>query len=500
MGEREVDSKCGWVVAHSLHDCYNCLDEVQHRGQDAAGIFCLKEIGKIDGVRWEGKVRNFDREALERILERGYLFFGEVRYSTNRGKLRGELLNGALPRYFGGEVASLYEYPYLAHMVVRNSDIAMTHNGHFRGFTPRGNDTDTDVAMKFYAMNPVEGVERIIETFPATYSAGILDSKKDYAAIFKDRFAIRPLWIGEKDGRIVAASEDHAISRIGGNPIREVSPGELIKIFRNGTNFENYRVLSRQKRPCFFERMYLGARSSSYNGISNKDTRRRGGAASAYELLQLREKGLLPFDLDSIDFISYIPKSPIDYARAIADILKKPLLHIFYKIDSTRAFLGADEERRGASIEANLCVDVSVDIAGKRGLFVEDSIVRFNNARHALRKLVERGISWKGLLSATPPLGPIVNGVPCGCEGGIDMPPNDNFAIRRYTSIEEMASSNGWDFIYYLSKQALGERVLRRPLSKCCARCIGEDDPVSLEDLAAIPGVVEEVYKKFPPD
>ena len=52
---------------------------------------------------------------------------------------------------------------------------------------------------------------------------------------------------------------------------------------------------------------------------------------------------------------------------------------------------------------------------------------------------------------ATACLGPVVNGFNCGCEFGVDMPPDDDFAVRRFTNIQEMSVNGGWDFLYYLS-------------------------------------------------
>lgn len=492
LNMEEVNSKCGVFGAHSLHDVYNGLKALQHRGQDASGIACLKKNGSIDILRWEGLVTNFDLQTATKLLDGGHLFIGEIRYSTNKGKTSEEIVGGALPRYLGGKVTSRYEFPYLSHIIVRNANYALAHNGHFRGFTPRGKDTDTDVALKFYSLQQHRGIEKIIETFPAAYSCALLDSSdKDKIQVFKDRYSIRPLWIGEKDGKLIASSENRAIAEIGGRPLREVCPGEIVDIHRSGTEIISKQVIKREKRPCFFERVYLGHPDSIYQGISNQDTRRRGGVALIKELQQEN------FDFDSVDFISYVPNSPQDSARAAADYLDIPLYHVFYKINPKRAFLSPNNLQRNESIKSNLCINDQIDIEGKRGLFIDDSIVRFNNAKDVAQKLDERSMSWKGLLVLTPPIGPIKNGIPCGCEGGVDMPPDDDFAIRRYDTIERMASDNNWDLIHYLSHKSLEDFVLRRPLSKCCARCIGLEDPVFFEDLKDLNSVVSKVYENY---
>jgi amidophosphoribosyltransferase len=485
----EVKSKCGIFGAHSLHDVYNGLIGLQHRGQDAAGISCIKSDGKIDVLRWAGRVKDLSLKTASKLLNGGRFYLGEVRYSTNKGKTEGDLIGGGLPRYLGGKISIKYELPYLPHILVTGADYAIAHNGHFNGVLSRGEDTDTDVALKYYAMQEKYGVENLMKTFPAAYASAIFDYRFEGVIAFRDRYGIRPLWKGEKDGRIVISSEDKAIVDIGGNPFREISPGEILKIPFHGTVVEKKRLIKTNRYPCFFERMYLGHPLSSYEGMVNKDTRRRAGVALVKEM---KEEG---FCFDNIDFISYIPESPEDYARAAADYMNLPFLDVFYKIDSKRSFICPDQEHREKSIKENLCIDSRINLKGLRGLFVEDSIVRFTNGFDAAVKLDEKEIGWKGLLVATPPLGVIVDGVKSYCGNGVDMPIDDNFAILRYENIESMARENGWDYLKYLSKSSLEKRALRNPLNRFCAKCIGEGDPVSIDELKGLDKVVEDVYR-----
>lgn len=471
MGDREVDSKCGIFIAHSLHDVYNGLISLQHRGQDSSGIACMTENGSIDILRWEGKVRDFSLDTASRILDGGILFMGEVRYSTNKGKTKEELFEGALPRYSGNPLSvTKYEYPRHRHVIVRGAKFSLAHNGNLIGISPGENKTDSDVMLEFYAKQEIDGIEKTIETFPAAYAAAILDFRKKKINIFKDRYGIRPLWIGEKDGRLIASSEDIALVNIGGNPIRELLPGEIMEISPNGTNFKNKIVLNEKARPCFFERHYLGSPLSSFGGITNKNTRFRLGQILAREFSPL------------VDIVSYIPNSPEDVARGYANALKLPLVNIFYKLSNDRSFLNATRNERENSIGNNLYVRDNVNIRDLRILVCDDSVVRFNNAPDAVKKLRDAGAKYVALAVATPLIGQEIDGKKHYCPFGIDMPEDDDFLARKFSNLEEMCVERGFDELYFISKKGM-EEADRIKLNDCCAFCIGEENPVRYLEL-----------------
>lgn len=474
MGYREADSKCGIFVAHSLHDVYNGLRGLQHRGQDSAGIACLTGDGRIDLLRWAGRVDQFDRESASRILDKGILFIGEVRYSTNKGKSEDDLFNGALPRYHGDPL-SVKEHNGggYRHTIVRGASYAMAHNGNLIGISPGEGKTDTDVMLEFYARAGETGVEDVIRTFPAAYAAAVLDFRQSSVTVFKDRYGIRPLWVGKKDGRLVASSEDSAIIGIGGNPIRELNPGEFADINQVGTNFYSRQVMRESAKPCFFEAHYLGSPSSSLNGVTNQSTRFRLGEVLAEEFTP------------EVDLVTYIPNAPEDVARGYANGRGLPLVNVFYKFRRDRSFLGATSEDRASSIGSNLFVRDNVKLDGERILVCDDSVVRFNNAPDAVKKLKDAGASYVALAVATPLIGEQKGDVKHHCPFGIDMPEDDNFLARRHSGLQSMALEGGYDGIHFVSKPGM-VKANRISLENCCAFCIGEDNPVMRSELDAL--------------
>lgn len=189
---------CGVAVAHTLHDTYKILKSLQHRGQDAVGIAAKGRYG-IDILKWQGQVNDFALSDAGKILH-GDLFIGHVRYSTTRGKTKEDLFFGAHPRFLGGNKKTMG-----SHEIIRGASTVMVQNGNLAGVSYGEDEIDTDVMLKFYAEN---GIEKTIHEFPAAYSSALLDIRSDDALVFRDRYGIRPLWVGEKDGKLVAASED----------------------------------------------------------------------------------------------------------------------------------------------------------------------------------------------------------------------------------------------------------------------------------------------------
>ena len=223
--DKEVTCKCGIFVGHSVHDVYKGLKALQHRGQDSVGI-AVKKNGHIDLIRWSGKVSDFSLESLVNILGSGELVIGHVRYSTMKIKENEGLFSGAHPRFMGGKIIDNSNM-YKSHLIVRDAEKAIVHNGNIPNLNLPDGKIDTDFILEKYSES---GISFILKTFPASYSAAILDSVGDEVIVFRDRHKMRPLWIGEKDGNILASSEDVAIWEIGGKPIREVN-GEKLYTF-----------------------------------------------------------------------------------------------------------------------------------------------------------------------------------------------------------------------------------------------------------------------------
>lgn len=257
-----------------------------------------------------------------------------------------------------------------------------------------------------------------------------------------------------------------AIWEIGGKPIREVNPGEVIHISQRGIDIKKEQIFEPNLKLCFFEFNYLQSPSSTLDGRNVLDVRYNIGKEVATEFKP------------EVDFVSYVPHAPESMARGYSDVRGIPFIEVFYKQKMKRAFLDSTKKQRAKSIETNLFALDNVDLKGKRVAIAEDSIVRLNNAPDAAKKLREKGADYIALVVGTPPLGPIINGEKRGCLYGIDMPPDDDFAIRRYKNLKEMTKASGFDDIHFITKESM-ERAHKISLEKRCTFCIGGPNPVS---------------------
>ncbi len=460
MGLEEVESKCGVFLGHTLQDTYNGIRSLQHRGQDTAGIAARRSDGKIDVVRWLGAVRDFSLESLNLLLPKSDLFIGHVRYSTMKGKDATSIFKGAHPRYVGGEVIDYSDTAY-PHKIIRGARAAIVHNGNIPNINLEDGKIDTDLFLEYYLR---EGIHQTMKEFSCAYSVAILDEKINGGILCRDRYGLRPLWVGRKNRGIIASSEDVALWDIGGKPLREVKNGEVIYVPLNGEDFTFQKYFDEVEKFCFFEGNYMQSASSSIHGRINSDLRRNLGKIVAQEYSP------------DVDLISYIPHSPEFMAREYAEekgIEFKPLL---YKVEKKRVFMGADQEKRTRDAKKNFYVLDNIDIKDKRILLLDDSLVRAINSKEVSHKLREKGAAWLGLALGTPVVGVNVDGIQRGCLYGVDMPPNDDFAIKLYGSVENIKKQIEFDDLYFIS----GEGLLKAHNSNTenlCTYCIGGPRP-----------------------
>lgn len=472
-----MHENCGFCVTHTLHDCTNFLESMQHRGRDAVGIAGVGD-NRIDVVKWLGTPKDFDAFNLHSILKsRNYhTYLGHVRYTTRGNKKASleTLLAEAHPQVIGG--TSKY---YDSHAIIRNCDAAMVHNGQVDAVYLAGINQsllktacDTEALLHFYyEYGELEALRRI----PGAYSLAIADRRKKDVIVLRDRHGMRPASLGEKDDKCCVASEIIAFWENGGHFTRDLAPGTAYYLDACGS-YTSKNVVPAERKHCFFEWNYVAHIRSHLNKLSVLTARCLLGEALAAE-----------FKPDDAEFVTFLPSCPEMAAISYAEAAGLPFVDAFCKKRRTRAFQGPTTEERAASIRENLYLDDEIIplIEEKCGILVDDSIVRGNNAPHAahlLRK--EGGVRKIYLASYTPPIGIVgVDGKPRGCLWGVDMPPTDAFVARGRTR-EEISTMLGME-VGYLSVEGM-LRVFERmgmPRQNLCMYCIGGKHPFENNSL-----------------
>ena len=468
----EVKHNCGICVGRSLHDTYNFIESLQHRGRDATGIAAISD-DRIDVLKWIGDVKSFDKGDLQHIFDKDYhTFMAHVRYATRGEKDPDSLLREAHPIVIGGEQERRND-----HLIIRDCDYACVHNGQvdekylqMSNGTNLQTETDTEKLLHFYKKNGIGGV---LSSVPGAFTIAIADKRSKDIIAARDINGIKPGFLGFKDKKYVLASEDIAFQKNGAVVVEEMIPGTAYYLSPDG-NYSSENFENPKNKKCFFEHNYIANVNSSLDGISVRALRKRLGEKLAEEI-----------NLPEIDFVSFLPRCPEPAARSFAAETNSEFLPIFYKRKAQRSFQGPNDSERKSSIKGNLHLRPGIEkvIRGKNLVVIDDSTIRGTNSswvRHLLYDIA--GVSKAYLLNYTPQIGIVPeDGIPRGCEFGVDMPPeeseNHKF-IARGKSLEEISNQIGMP-VRYISKEGMVDVFESFGIKNedLCTYCIGGEHP-----------------------
>jgi len=467
----DVRHNCGLAVAHSLDETYALLASLQHRGRDAAGIAAIGD-GRIDVVKWAGRVESFGIKGLHEILGAGKrrydLFLGHVRYAT-RGR-KDQILEDAHPHVIGGEW-----HDRGSHILIVDCESAAVHNGqvaqpYFQSIaaaTPQlRTSCDTEALLHLFRQI---GEQQLLRQVHGAFTLAIADRLRRDVIVMRDRTGIRPGVLGVKGGIYSVASEDVAFTENGGEVVEDLEPGTLYHLTADG-RYTRERIVPSVPRHCFFEWTYIGNRNSDLSGIKVRRLRAALGEALAAE-----------FRPGDADLVTYLPRCSDIAARSYADAAQLDFAPTLYKVKDERAFQGADAAERTRSISTNLYLlpNAAEILHGKAVIMIDDSTIRGTNARRARELLLSAGARKVYLANYIPPVGIIPDDtVPRGCEFGVDMPPDSADFIARGRSIDQISDALSMQ-VAYLSLDGLLRTFERlgMPRDNLCYFCVGGPHP-----------------------
>jgi amidophosphoribosyltransferase len=420
----------------------------QHRGQESAGI-AVSEHKRLTALRDLGLVTQvFDEQKLHGL--RGQVAIGHTRYSTT-----------------GGSQWSNAQ-PLVQHGRART--VALGHNGNLvnasdlrdelraEGVTLRStSDTEVIAALIANDESPLEdAVAKAMRRLDGAYSIVALSEGRLVA--FRDAHGFRPLVIGKLDDAWLVASETCALDLVGAEIVREVEPGELV--LADGDGLETLQVLDPRERRalCIWEYFYLARPDSELEGVEVHGARVRMGERLAAEA---------PVDADLVLPIpdSGIPAA-IGFARALGIPFSEGLIKNRYV---QRTFIQPGQELRKQGIR--LKYHPVAEVAGKRVVAVDDSIVRGNTTEQIVQMLFDAGATEVHVRVSSPP-------VVGQCFYGIDLAdPSEMIAAGR--TVEDVRERIGATSLAYLSHDGLVEST-QRPVSALCRACLTGDYPTEV--------------------
>ena len=432
---------------------YFGLFALQHRGQESAGI-AVSDGGRLTTLRDMGLVTQvFDEQKLRGL--RGELAIGHTRYSTT------------------GSSQWANAQPLVQHGSVRT--VALGHNGNLTNAAELRDElaaqghrlattADSEVIAALIANDPAplpEAVAGAMRRLDGAFSVVALSEGKLVA--FRDPRGMRPLCLGRLDGDWVVASETCALDIVGADVEREIRPGELVLI---DDEVDARAVLPEDDGGalCIFEFFYLARPDSRLCGVEVHGARVRMGERLAQES---------PVEAD---LVLPIPDSgtpaAIGFSRASGIPFSEGLIKNRYV---GRTFIQPDQGLRQQGIK--LKFNPLAEVAGKRLVVIDDSIVRGNTTRQIVQVLLEAGAAEVHMRVSSPPvIGP--------CFYGIDLAAEDELIAAR-RSVEEVRRHICATSLAYLSLDGL-EEATRRPRSQLCRACLTRDYPTPVPpDLAA---------------
>ncbi|HWG55041.1 MAG TPA: amidophosphoribosyltransferase [Gaiellaceae bacterium] len=423
---------------------YFGLFALQHRGQESAGI-AVSNRGRLTVLREMGLVAQvFDEEKLHALP--GDVAIGHTRYSTT------------------GSTHWANAQPVVHHGAART--VALGHNGNLtnsgglrRALEEEGvkldATSDTEVIAALLAQDTAPLAQAVAATMARLEGAySVVALAEGRLVGFRDPHGIRPLALGRVGSDWVIASETCALDLVGARYVRDVRPGEVVVVDEEGLTATQALPEARQAL-CIFEHVYFARPDSTLAGGEVHGARVRMGERLAAEA---------PVEAD---LVLPIPDSgtpaAVGYARASGIPYSDGLIKNRYV---GRTFIQPDEDLRRQGIK--LKFNPLAEVAGKRIVVVDDSIVRGNTMRQLVAMLQEAGAAEVHVRISSPP-------VVSPCFYGIDMGDDGQLPAAHHT-VEELREQIGATSLHYLSLEGM-QAATRLPEASVCRACFTREYP-----------------------
>lgn len=455
------------------------LYALQHRGQESAGIatsdsraaYIHKGMGLVAQV--------FNEDNLRPLV--GHLAIGHTRYSTTGSShLRNaqpyliETIYGPLGVAHNGNLTNALQ---LRHMLLeRGVGLSSTSDSEvitqmlssppdvWAAHSQNGNGKSEPIGIPVLSGDPqsdrwVKRIRAFMQIAEGAYSLTILTRDAIYAV--RDSHGLRPLCLGQLDGGYVVASESCALQTIGAHYLREINPGEIVRLDRSGvTSIQGHAQA--QRSMCIFEYVYFARPDSTLEGQIVHSVRQRLGMQLAREA---------PADADIVVGVpdSAIPAA-IGYSLQSGFPYTEGLIKNRY---IGRTFIHPDDELRrvGVALKYN---PLTANLKGKRVVMIDDSIIRGNTAAPLIKLLRDGGATEVHVRVSSPP-------VRHPCFMGVDMATYKEL-IAHKLDIEGIRKHIGADSLDFLSLYGMVQAVQDAITTETghCTACFSGAYPIKI--------------------
>lgn len=434
--------------------CYFGLYALQHRGQESAGI-SVAHNGMIDEHKDMGLVSDVFKGHQLALLN-GQSAIGHVRYSTTGSSI----LANAQPL--------VIRHRHRAYAVAHNGNLVNAHmlkaeleeDGSIFQST-----MDSEIFLHLFVRNLRLGFEQAllatVARLKGAFSMVVMTNQGEIIGI-KDPNGFRPLCLGRLNGTYILASETCALDLVQAEFVRELDPGEIVIINKDG--IRSLKTPQSGKRHfCIFEFIYFARPDSTIFGKNVYLTRKDHGR-------RLAEEAPVPADL-VMPFPDSGTYAALGYSETSGIPFEMGMIRNHYV---GRTFIQPTQSMRDFGVRVKLN-PVKELLKGKDIIIIEDSIIRGTTVRTRVRALRELGVKKVHLRVSGPP-----HRFPC--HYGIDFSTKGEL-IAASMSIEEMRDYLGLDSLYYLSLNGLlSSTGVANPADHFCKACFDGCYPVDFDE------------------
>lgn len=426
------------------HSLYYGLCALQHRGQESAGMALCDTDGPMGNIyhhKGMGLVSEvFHKETLDTLT--GNIGIGHVRYSTT-GQSCIENAQPLILNYLKGTLALVHNGNIKNAAELRDS--LQKEGAIFRG------STDSEVIAYLIAKERTkcgtieEAVTKVAGFLKGGYALIVMSPRKIIG--IRDPLGLKPLCLGRRGKEYILSSESCALNAIDAEFVRDIEPGEIVSITKDGISSD--RSLCQCKHAhCIFEYIYFARLDSRMDGISIYNSRIKAGRLLAQSY---------PVDAD---LVVGVPDSGLTAAVGYSQESGIPFGLAFYKNSYVgRTFIKPTQKERESAVHMKLSVLPEV-VRGKRLVLIDDSIVRGTTIAGLITLLKKAGaVSVHVRISSPPFLYP--------CYYGTDVPSNKEL-IAADNSPEEIARRIGADSLGYMKLEDLSAMSDNLPLCRAC--------------------------------
>lgn len=454
----EIKEACGVIGIFNndelniSKEMYYGLFALQHRGQESCGmavskngtVTCYKDMGLVNEVFNDAKIAELQ----------GQIGIGHCRYSTsgsseakNAQPLTMNFVKGTLSIAHNGNLANADEI----RQKLMEEQGAIFHT-----------NTDSEIFAYLIAKKEAEthllevAIRQATELVSGAYALIVMGSKKLVG--IRDPYGLKPLCLGKKGNSYIFASESCAVEAIGGTFIRDVEPGEIIVIDKDGYTSHKRETRPEKYRPCIFEYIYFARPDSVIDKQSIYESRFLAGRILA-ERYPVEADVVMPVPDSGIDAaIGYAEGSGIPYG---VGLIKNRYIG--------RTFIQPDQVQREEAVRIKLNV-LKHSVEGKRVVLVDDSMVRGTVSRGIIKMLKKAGAKEVHMRITAPPF-------VWPCFFGVDLPEKKQLAACNNT-VEEIRQNLNADSLGFFKVEDLPRIIPHCCLDGYCDACFTGDYPV----------------------